>query len=66
MNSHYDAYMCRKERSQCSVDAWFPRWLSGMTDDEIKDRMWGAFAKRVAKDGFLKFDSNGKLVRGEK
>ena len=76
MNNNYDVYMCRvrdgsiKGISELSMDllAAIEKLdnLAGMSEPERRDSMWSAFSNKVAKYGFLKRDSNGKLVRGGK
>lgn len=65
MNSNYDVYMCRVQVNQCQLDSWLGRF-AGMSEKEISDHLWASFADRVSKNGFLKCDSDGRLVRGEK
>jgi len=65
MNNNYDVYMCRKESRQCSLDAWLYQFVH-MSEKQISDHLWKSFAEKVSKNGFLKRDSNGRLVRGEK
>jgi hypothetical protein len=65
MNSSYDTYMCRKESRQCNLDAWLCQFVH-MSEKQISDHLWKSFAEKVSKNGFLKQDSNGRLVRGGK
>ena len=58
MNKSYDVYMCRDcKRTETE------RQLADAELLRSSDDLWTSWGSKVAKDGFLTYDANGKFVR---
>ena len=58
MSKSYDVYMCR-----CNKRAETERQLADAELLRSSDELWAFWANKVARDGFLTCDADGKLVR---